>query len=104
MKLTWDKNNPNKPQDAYEAVEEAVKEKYGKCGCSLNFIVRIRMKYDYEEKYRERNELFYDDGADWLHPQMVFQYDWWEGEQDVELIGWIPIDEMEYPYNKRWLL
>lgn len=104
MKLTWDKNNPNKPQDAYEAVEEVVKEKYGKCGCGLNFIVRIRMKYDCEEKYRESNELFYDDGNDWLHPQMVFQCDWWEGEQDVELIGCIPIDELEYPYNQRWLL
>lgn len=99
MKINWEEY-----EDPYEAVSDVILQKYGKYGCCLDFIVRIKLKYEYEDKYREYNELLYNDGYDWSNPSLVWQNDWWEGEQEVELLGCIPIDELEYPYNERWLL
>ena len=99
MKIYWEKY-----EDPYDVVSDIILKKYGKRGCCLNFIARIKLKYDYEDKYREYNELLYNDGYDWSNPNLIWQNDWWEGEQDVELLGCIPIDELEYPYSKRWLL
>ena len=62
------------------------------------------MQYDGEDKPREYNELIYNDGASWETPNLVWQNDWWEGEEHVELLGCIPIDELRYPYDQRWLM
>ena len=99
MKISWAEN-----EDPYNVIADIILNKYIKFGYVLDFVVRIRLKYNSETKYREYNELLYNDGQNWLQPNLVWQNDWWEGEQSVELIGCIPIDELEYPYNERWLL
>lgn len=100
MKVTWGPETG----DPYDVVADIVMGKYARYGCCLNFIVRLRLKYDYEENAREYNELIYNDGESWETPDLVWQNDWWEGEENVELLGCIPIDELRYPYDQRWLM
>ena len=38
-------------------------------------------------------ELLYDDGPDWTIPAWTWLHDWYEGG-DVELIGFVPIDDI----------
>ena len=100
MKIVWDPETG----DPYDSVAEIVMQKYARYGCCLDFIVRIRLQYDVEDKPREYNELIYNDGVSWEMPKLVWQNDWWEGEEHVELLGCIPIDELSYPYDQRWLM
>ena len=99
MKITWQEN-----ETPYDVIEDIIVEKYRHVGCSMDFIVRIKLKYENEENYREYNELLYDETGDCFMPHLSWQYDWWEGEQKVELLGCIPIDRLEYPYPKQWLI
>ena len=91
MKLTWDKNST-----AYDAVEKIIHEKYSN---GEDFVVQIKLRYnptkEYREEYREITELYYNDGYDWQYPDYVWQYDWWEGEEDVELIAVAPISSLK---------
>ena len=106
MKIEWDRTgqDPDRNHAPYDEISDIIMKKYGWYGCCLDFIVRIRLKYECEEKYREYNELIYNDGLNWENPDLVWQNDWWEGEPDVELLGCIPIDELSYPYDQRWLM
>ena len=88
MKLTLDDNS-----NAYEVVEKIVLEKYKNRGESI--IVQLRLKYGYEQKYYKITTLLLNDGEDCFRPKWVWEYDWWEGEQDVELIAAAPISDID---------
>ena len=51
------------------------------------YLVFLKYKYNYEEVYTKGYEIYYFDGYDycWLN-------DWFEGQQDVEVIGVIRLD------------
>lgn len=88
MKITWDKNST-----AYKAVAKVVLEKYKYTNESI--VVQIRLKYSCEQKYKDITELFINDGEDYGNPDYIWENDWWEGQQDVELIATAPISEID---------
>ena len=56
-----------------------------------DFIVKLKYKGDHEKTYRTSNEILsYDDtyGFCWLN-------DWNEGETDVEVVGYINVDDVK---------
>ena len=57
---------------------------------SEEYIVRIAYKYDCEEDYEVSNELLLmeNDRGDY-----IWEHDWWEGQQDVRVLGWIKVSE-----------
>ena len=59
-----------------------------------DYIVKLAYKYDWEKEYTIENEyLEYDGNQDvwvWLH-------DWNEGQTDVEVLGYIDIDDVDVP-------
>lgn len=81
MKLTWD-------DSAYDAVERVVLEKFKNCGASM--VIQLRKKYGCEDDWEDCTELLLNDG-DWINPKWVWENDWWEGEDDVELIAAAPV-------------
>lgn len=54
-----------------------------------DYVVRLKLKYDDEKDYRYTNEIleFDDDNYLWAN-------DWNEGEQDVQVLGYMPISEI----------
>lgn len=89
MIITW-------PEDstAYEAIEKIALKKYRHISDSL--IVQFRMKYDYEERWDDYTELLLIEG-DWGAEEYVWQDDWWEGEQCVDLIAIAPVCRIRLP-------
>ena len=53
-------------------------------------IVKINYKYDFEKKYTEENEHMEWDGID-----IIWLNDWDEGQEDVIIIGYTWVDEVE---------
>lgn len=51
-------------------------------------IVKLKYKYTHETEYTISNEIldYYDDMYIWVN-------DWNEGQQDVEVIAWISVDD-----------
>ena len=67
----------------YKAIEKEVYEDY---------IVCIKMKYTHEKEYYITNELYlFDDGE----VKYEWQNDWWEGQQEVEVLGYIAVSNVE---------
>ena len=61
-----------------------------------DYIVCLKYKYDWEKEYIIENEyLQYDGNRD----EWVWLHDWNEGQTDVEVLGYIDIDELEVPKN-----
>ena len=61
-------------------------------GFMEDVVVGIKMKYSHEREYERPNVIFsYDNDQDYG----IWEYDWWEGQQEVYLIGIIPISEIE---------
>ena len=58
-----------------------------------DYVVRLKLKYDHEHYYRYTNELLLYDGSDYY-----WDSDWNEGEQDVEVIGYIAVDRINSFY------
>lgn len=60
-------------------------------------IVSVAYKYSFEDSWDISNELaLYEDfGHTWLN-------DWWEGQQDIEFRGYIPVRSVPVP--KLWNL
>lgn len=56
-----------------------------------NMIVLIKMKYSSESEYTYTNELLMFDG------DYYWENDWDEGQQDVEFLGAIPVDDVCVP-------
>lgn len=67
---------------------------YTKCLTREDYVVKILLKYDDEQEYRQTNEiLVYDyetDSFTWLN-------DWHEGEQNVIIAGIWAIDSLNIP-------
>lgn len=64
-------------------------------------IVRIRLKYSFETDWRYINELYlYDPESGLPHSEYVWENDWWEGEEDVEILGFINISDVKIPEEK----
>lgn len=61
-------------------------------GCYEDVIVGIKMKYDHEREY-ERLNVIYSYNPDKEYG--IWEYDWWEGQQEVYLVGIIPISDVE---------
>ena len=61
-----------------------------------DYIVKLAYKYDWEKEYTVENQyLEYDGNQD----AWVWLNDWNEGQTDVEVLGYIDIDEVEVPKN-----
>lgn len=60
-----------------------------------DYIVRLKYKYDWEKEYRYSNEVvsyeFDRDSWVWLN-------DWCEGETDVEVVAFVPLDNVIFPF------
>lgn len=65
-------------------VENWLRDVYG---CMEDAVVGIKMKYSSESKYVRLNVIYFCDG--------IWEYDWWEGQQEVYLVGIIPVSEVE---------
>lgn len=55
-----------------------------------DYVVRLTLKYDDEKDYRYTNEILLFDGDDY-----IWANDWDEGEQDVEVLGYISVSEID---------
>ena len=87
VKLTWDKSS-----SAYEAVEKAISKNKSYFNCDM--LVRIMTKYSWEsdDEYVTSNEILTSDESGEV---ATWEYDWWEGQQDVWVIAAAPIEEIE---------
>ena len=67
--------------------------------CPGDLIVRMGIKYVEETGYDYDNYLLYQ--SDFGCDHVLWQDDWCEGQRDIDLIGFIPVDEVEmkYMYN-----
>ena len=75
----------------YDAVENIIEDWYNanNYGTALSFLISIQFDDDddIDTIYVEREE----DGS------YIWEYDWWEGQQDFKLLGFCPV---AYPYLK----
>ena len=56
------------------------------------YIVTLKYKYDFEEKYTIENQILVYDSMD---DSYVWQNDWNEGQTDVEVLGYICLDDVD---------
>ena len=73
----------------YETIANAVEEWYEEHGYQT-MLVSIALHYD-GEKPREITEIL---EFDLSNMTAVWDSDWWEGEQSVELLGFMPLDSL----------
>ena len=70
-------------------------EKYG---YGADYIIHLRYRYRGERKWSEDNELLlfrsFDHDED---ERYEWQNDWWEGQEEIELLGFIRIENVEVP-------
>ena len=89
-----DNNRPTPYDTVGDYVESWIENEYG---CYEQFIVGIKMKYDHEREYEHINVIFSFDSE---HSVFCWEYDWWEGQQEVYVEGIIPISEIKnYAYG-----
>lgn len=59
-----------------------------------DYIVKLKYKYDYEDKYTIRNEILeYDPDANLLG-DYIWLNDWNEGQTDVTVLGYIGVQDV----------
>lgn len=56
------------------------------------FIVTLKYKYDFEENYTIENHILEYDSLD---DSYVWLNDWYEGQTDVEVLGYIPLSDVD---------
>lgn len=76
------KNDLNKEIDQFE-------KQRGYCGSA--FIILLRYKYSWEKDWTEDAEVIWHD---WSSDGLCWDMDWDEGQQDIEYIGLIDIEEI----------
>ena len=64
-----------------------------------DYVIRLKLKYDHEKDYQYTNELLIYDGSDYEGSIYHWDNDWDEGQQDVEVIGYISVSEIFYFYT-----
>lgn len=74
---------------ALQAFYKTVHEKY----YFDDLLVFMRYKYDFETEWNYSNQLFLFESDDIGH---VWQHDWDEGQQDVEILGFMKIDDVPF--------
>ena len=74
--------------DPYDTVADLIEEDCTARGYYSNYVVRVKTDGYEHTVYVEFNGM--DLRWEWA-------YDWWEGEEDVWLLGFCPIDEVELP-------
>ena len=66
-----------------------------------NYIVKVRYKYDWEPDWLVENQLleYYPNSNPnvHIHHDYVWLNDWFEGQEWVEVMGFMPFDEVEVP-------
>lgn len=55
-------------------------------------IVKINYKYDFESQYTESNEILF---WDFHTGDYVWDNDWNEGQQDIIIVGYVEIEDVE---------
>lgn len=65
--------------------------------CHEDLIVFIRQKYKSEKEWEYTNQLCLAEGIGF-----VWQVDWNEGQEDVEILGYIPVSEVEPVKHAYW--
>ena len=66
-----------------------------KCGRSGNIIVRMRIGYDCDNEWEYLNELLeYNPFPYFNDPVFLWQNDWDEGQQRVEILDYIFVDDL----------
>lgn len=75
-------------QEFYDTLE--------KCGRSGDIIVRMRIGYDFDNEWEYLNEILtYNPNAEYNdEPVFLWQNDWDEGQQRVEILDYIFVDDM----------
>lgn len=60
------------------------------------YLVSFRYKYTHDTKWEYATELlmWY-----WKDDKYYWHSDWWEGQQEIEPYGMIPLDSVEIPCN-----
>ena len=71
----------------HEQLEELLTLGVDKVGYYDTMIVTIKYKYNHEKDYRIDNEVIRNINGSW-----VWLCDWYEGEDDVQFIGIMPLD------------
>ena len=61
-----------------------------------DYIVDIRYKYSSQIVYSRSNEF-----VSINYNGVTWNMDWWEGEEDVDLIGFIALEDVEVPKIER---
>lgn len=70
-------------------------EKYG---YGADYIIHLRYRYRNERKWQESNELLLFRSFDYDEDeQYEWNNDWWEGQQELELLGIIRIENVTVP-------
>lgn len=60
-------------------------------GHGSEFIVKLLYCYTGEKVWTESNEVLWFDSKD----NMVWLNDWWEGQQNILLLGYMPVEDIE---------
>ena len=85
MKIYWDKN-----PSPYKSVAETLFEKRDYYGDSI--VVQLRLRRRPSSPIEEHTVLYLRTGHG---NDYEWEYDWWEGEQEVELIAAAPISKVK---------
>lgn len=81
-----------------EQLFKAIEEDCLKHHCYSDYIVRVRYKYEWVSKWIYSNEYLEWEGntGDWC-----WLKDWNEGQEDVEFLGFISVDDIEVPERSK---
>ena len=60
-------------------------------GHGSEFIIKIAYRYIGEKGYIEENQIVWFDSED----HMLWLDDWWEGQQDIMVLGYVPVEDIE---------
>lgn len=86
MKIAWKKG-----ENPYGVIKELVLKEYG--NWTEPIVVWLKQKYECEQNYQEVTDMLSLSDNGWFS-EWLFENDWWEGQQDVDLIGFAPVSEI----------
>ena len=77
-------------EDLFKAVEE---------DCGMEYVVRLKYKYDWETQYTYSNVILGNTGRD----SFIWSWDWDEGQTDVTVLGYIEDCDIPVCRVVKWL-
>lgn len=66
-----------------------------------DYVVKIRLKYKSDLTWTYTNQVLSYDGEGGMH-SMVWLNDWWEGQEDVEILACVPVFYLNIPDGSFW--